>query len=72
MQFPALLKTDFAKRTMRASPLEIHTDADNDDVTFMNESLELRIHRLVVENHYLYCISKRCNSIAHVLVHAGI
>ena len=63
--FSALPKTDFAKRTMRACPLETHTDtgnddADNNDVTFINESVELRMHRLVVDNHMEFgnCISK--------------
>ena len=56
VQFSALLKGDFAKRTMRTCPQETHTvadndDADNDDVTFMGESVELRMHRMVVDNH---------------------
>ena len=56
VQFSGLLKTDFGKRAMRACPLETTNDADNDnvdndDVTFMNESVELRMHRLVVDNH---------------------
>ena len=36
---------------MHACPLETHRDGDNGDVAFKNESDELRMHKLAVNNH---------------------